>query len=230
MFLTGHALSIYALSIHPEGDAMASSSSVLQDDSWLSRADRALLPVERVFALLSGLAVFSLMFLAAYSVSGRKFLNHPLNGYVDYIEAAMPVIAFMGISYVQRFGGHIRMDMIIGKMRGRVLWALEFLTVTLILVVILALIWGSWAHFDRSFDFSKPLWSRDSSIDIGIPMWPAKLLVPVAFSLLAVRLVLQMIGYGRALVLGLERPVAVPLILTIEEQAMAEAAHLAEQE
>ena len=64
---------------------MASSSSVLQDDSWLSRADRALLPVERVFALLSGLAVFSLMFLAAYSVSGRKFLNQPLNGYVDYI-------------------------------------------------------------------------------------------------------------------------------------------------
>jgi hypothetical protein len=34
---------------------MASSSSVLQDDSWLSRADRALLPVERVFALISGL-------------------------------------------------------------------------------------------------------------------------------------------------------------------------------
>ena len=134
---------------------MASSSSVLQDDSWLSRADRALLPVERVFALFSGLAVFSLMFLAAYSVSGRKFFNQPLNGYVDYIEAAMPVIAFMGVSYVQRFGGHIRMDMIIGKMRGRVLWALELLTVTLILVVILALIWGSWAHFDRSFDFRQ---------------------------------------------------------------------------
>jgi TRAP-type C4-dicarboxylate transport system permease small subunit len=74
------------------------------------------------------------MFLAAYSVSGRKFFNQPLNGYVDYIEAAMPVIAFMGVSYVQRFGGHIRMDMIIGKMRGRVLWALELLTVTLILV------------------------------------------------------------------------------------------------
>jgi hypothetical protein len=32
------------------------------------------------------------------------------------------------------------------------------------------------------------------------------------------------------LILRLERPVAVPLILTIEEQAMAEAAHLAEQE
>ena len=124
----------------------------------------------------------------------------------------MPVIAFMGVSYVQRYGGHIRMDMIIGKMRGRMLWAMEFFTVTLMLVVMIALIWGSWAHFDRSFDFSKPLWSRDSSIDIGIPMWPSKLLIPVAFGLLSVSLFLQAIGYGRAMVLDLEHPVAVPAI------------------
>ena len=203
---------------------------MLQDNSWLSRADCALLPLERIFALVSGLAVFSLMFLAAYSVTGRKFFNQPLSGYVDYIEAAMPVIAFMGVSYVQRFGGHIRMDMIIGKMRGRLLWAMELFTIILMLVVIAALIWGSWAHFDRSFDLTKPMWSRDSSIDIGIPMWPSKLLIPVAFGLLFVRLSLQAIGYGRALVLGLEHPVAVPLILSIEEQAMAEATHLAEQD
>jgi len=203
---------------------------VLQDNSWLSRADCALLPLERIFALVSGLAVFSLMFLAAYSVTGRKFFNQPLSGYVDYIEAAMPVIAFMGVSYVQRFGGHIRMDMIIGKMRGRLLWAMELFTIILMLLVIAALIWGSWAHFDRSFDLTKPMWSRDSSIDIGIPMWPSKLLIPVAFGLLSVRLSLQAIGYARALVLGLEHPVAVPLILSIEEQAMVEAAHLVEQD
>jgi TRAP-type C4-dicarboxylate transport system permease small subunit len=203
---------------------------VLQDNSWMSRADCALLPLERIFALVSGLAVFSLMFLAAYSVTGRKFFNQPLSGYVDYIEAAMPVIAFMGVSYVQRFGGHIRMDMIIGKMRGRLLWAMELFTIILMLLVIAALIWGSWAHFDRSFDLTKPMWSRDSSIDIGIPMWPSKLLIPVAFGLLSVRLSLQAIGYARALVLGLEHPVAVPLILSIEEQAMVEAAHLVEQD
>ena len=213
-----------------KGRKLSSSSAVLQDNSWLSRADRALLPLERIFALVSGLAVFSLMFLAAYSVTGRKFFNHPLSGYVDYIEAAMPVIAFMGVSYVQRFGGHIRMDMIIGKMRGRLLWAMELFTIILMLLVIAALIWGSWAHFDRSFDLTKPMWSRDSSIDIGIPMWPSKLLIPVAFGLLSVRLSLQAIGYARALVLGLEHPVAVPLILSIEEQAMVEAAHLVEQD
>ncbi|WP_298256395.1 TRAP transporter small permease [uncultured Litoreibacter sp.] len=205
---------------------MAGSAAVLEDSSLLSKLDRALLPLERLFALLSGLTVFSLMFLAAYSVTGRKFFNSPLSGYVDYIEAAMPLIAFMGVSFVQREGGHIRMDIVIAALKGRAMWLFELLSVLLILLVILALIWGSWSHFDRSFDMSRPLWSRDSSIDIGIPIWPSKLLVPVAFSVLALRLMLQSWGYARAFVLGLEAPVAVPLILTVAEQARLEAEQL----
>ncbi|SHE29647.1 TRAP-type mannitol/chloroaromatic compound transport system, small permease component [Litoreibacter ascidiaceicola] len=205
---------------------MAGSAAVLEDSSILSRLDRALVPLERFFALVSGLAVFSLMFLAAYSVTGRKFFNAPLSGYVDYIEAAMPLIAFMGVSYVQRAGGHIRMDIVISALRGRAMWLFELISVLLILILIIALIWGSWAHFDRSFDMSKPLWSRDSSIDIGLPIWPSKLLIPVAFSVLALRLVLQAWGYARAFVLNLENPVAVPLILTVAEQARLEAEQL----
>lgn len=205
---------------------MASSAAVLQDDSLLSRLDSFLLPIERFCALISGIAVFSLMFLAAYSVIGRKFFNSPLSGYVDYIEAAMPLIAIMGVSYVQRDGTHIRMDIVVAALKGRALWLVEFLTVVIMLVLMVALVWGAWAHFDRSFDMTKPLWSRDSSIDIGLPIWPSKLIVPIAFAVLCVRLVLQAVGYGRAFILGLEHPVAVPLVLSVEEQARAEAAQL----
>ena len=205
---------------------MAGSSAVLEDGSLLSRIDRVLLRLETLFAMISGLAVFMLMVLAVWSVSGRKFFALPLPGYVDWIEFAMPLIAIMGISYTQRNGGHVRMDILIGQLRGRALWAAEMFSVVVILILMLALIWGSWAHFQRSFDFSSPLWSRDSSIDIGLPIWPAKLVVPVAFSVLALRLVLQIWGYGRALVLGLDHPVAVPLIQSAAEQAMAEAEHL----
>lgn len=202
---------------------MAGSSAVLEDSSLLSRLDRLLLPLERFCALLSGFAIFSLMFLAAYSVTGRKFFSSPMMGYVDYIEAAMPVIAIMGISYVQRDGSHIRMDMLVGALKGRTLWLFELISVLLILVLLIALTYGAWAHFDRSFDCARPLCSRDSSIDVGIPIWPSKLVVPVAFGVLVLRLLLQTWGYGRALVLGLENPVAVPLKLTVAEQAMIEA-------
>ncbi len=205
---------------------MAGHSPVLEDGSLLSRLDRKLLRLERVFGLLSGLAVFSLMVLAVISVGGRNLFNAPLPGYVDWIEQAMPLIAFMGISFVQRDGGHIRMDILIGQLRGRALWAAELLSVLMMLALMLALVWGSWAHFQRSFDFAAPWWSRDSSIDIGLPIWPAKLLAPVAFSVLCLRLCLQAFGYGRAMVLGLRNPVAVPLIQNTADQAAAEAEQL----
>ena len=205
---------------------MAGGSTVLSDSSTLSKIDRGLMRAERMLALISGLAVFSLMFLAVRSVVGRKFFEAPLPGYVDWIEVLLPLMAVMGIAFVQREGGHIRMDILIGRLRGRALWAAELLSVLLILGLVLFLIWGSWSHFERSFDFNRPMWSRDSTIDIGLPVWPSKLIVPVAFAVLALRLCLQIWGYGRALVKGLETPAAVPLYMSIEEQARAEAAQL----
>jgi len=205
---------------------MAGAASVLSDYSSLSKLDRTLYRVERQLALLSGIAVFSLMVLAVVSVGGRNFFNQPLPGYVDWIEQIMPLIAFMGVAYTQRDGGHIRMDIFVGLFSGRALWLIELITTLAILVLMLLLVWGSWAHFERSFDFDAPLWSRDSTIDIALPIWPAKILAPIAFAVLSLRLVLQVWGYARALVTGAERPVAVPLIEDVATQAAREAAHV----
>ncbi|MGB1208436.1 MAG: TRAP transporter small permease subunit [Paracoccaceae bacterium] len=203
---------------------MAGSATVLSDNSLISRLDRAMVPVERAMALWAGLAVFGLMVLAVVSVTGRNGFNSPLPGYVDWIMQAMPLIAFLGISHVQRNGGHIRMDIVVGRLSGRVLWAVEAFTTALVLALMLLLVWGTWAHFDRSFDFAKPMWSRDSTIDIGLPIWPAKLLVPVCFSVLSLRLALQFVGFVRAFWLGLEAPAGVPLVQDAAAQAAAESA------
>ncbi|MCZ4352772.1 TRAP transporter small permease [Roseovarius aestuarii] len=205
---------------------MAGAAAVLSDDSALSRIDHRLYSLERFLALISGLAVFSLMVMAVFSVSGRNLFNQPLSGYVDWIEQAMPLIAFMGASYAMRDGGHIRMDIVVGALRGRVLWLVELVTTVAVLALMILLIWGTWAHFSRSFDFASPLWSRDSSMDIALPLWPAKLLAPVAFSVLALRLLLQVWGYGRAFVTGSDAPVAVPLVIDAATQARQEAEQL----
>lgn len=202
---------------------MAGTAQILTDDSTLSRIDQNFVKIERVLALLSGLAVFGLMLLAVFSVAGRNFFDRPVPGYVDWIEQFMPLIAFMGISFTQREGGHIRMDMLVGRLKGRALFTFEFITTFAMLILMALLVWGSWAHFQRSFDFAAPMWSRDSTMDIGLPIWPAKLLAPVAFSVLCARLVLQLYGYARAIILGLENPVAVPLPIDVATQAALEA-------
>lgn len=203
---------------------MATASLVLSDGSRLSKIDRAFLKIEVFFALISGIAVFSLMLLAVVSVGGRNFFNSPLPGYVDWIEQAMPLIAFMGVSYVMREGGHIRMDIFVGMLKGRALYIVEFITTLAIFILMLLMVWGTWSHFDRSFDFNAPMWSRDSSMDISLPIWPAKLLAPLAFSLLCFRLALQLWAYALAIKTG--RAIAVPLVADAATQASMEADHL----
>lgn len=207
---------------------MAANASVLEDESLLSGLDRKLYRFERFLALLSGIAVFSLMILAVVSVGGRNAINQPLPGYVDWIEQLMPLIAFMGMSYTQRDGGHIRMDLLVGRLRGRALWIAELITVFFMLALALLLLWGSWAHFLRAFDFAAPLWSTDSSIDIGIPIWPAKLLAPIAFLVLSVRFCLQLWGYAKAIATDDDGPVAIPLVKDAATMAADEAETVSE--
>ena len=114
---------------------MAGVGQVIEDGSLLSWIDQQLHKVESALALVSGLAIFSLMLLAVVSVAGRHFFNMPLPGYVDWIEQVMPLIAFMGIAYTQRNGGHIRMDMLVAQLNGRALWLFEWLTSLCVLVL-----------------------------------------------------------------------------------------------
>lgn len=200
-----------------------SSSPVLTDGSLLSRADRTFLKLESLMNLLAGIVIFALVCLAVYNVLGRYIFNAPVPGYVDWTEQFMATFAFLGLAFCQREGGHIRMDIVVGALRGRMLWAAEFLSILFMILLTTALIYGTWYHFDRSFDWGAPMFSRDSSIDIALPLWPAKLIVPVSMAVLWLRLWLQLWGYGRAFIRNDPAPVAVPLIEDAATQANREA-------
>ncbi|MGR5176400.1 TRAP transporter small permease subunit [Vibrio parahaemolyticus] len=193
------------------------SASVLHDDTSLSKADRWFFRFESLLNLIAGLVIISLVALATVNILGRWLFSAPISGYIDWVEQAMAFIAFLGIAYTQRLGGHIRMDIVIGRMHGRWLWFTELLTTLLMLLVTVVLIYGSYLHFWRAYSIG------DSSLDINLPTWPAKLVVPVALTVLALRLILQIWGYGRAIRKGGDAPIAVPLIETAADVAAKEA-------
>jgi TRAP-type C4-dicarboxylate transport system permease small subunit len=196
---------------------MSSSATVLEDDSKLSRIDRLYFKFESLLNLSGGIVIFLLVFLATTNVLGRWMFSLPINGYVDWVEQAMAFLAFLGIAYTMRQGGHIRMDMLVGHLRGRMLWAVEMISSLLMLLVTLVLIYGSSLHFWRSYNIG------DSSLDINLPTWPAKLVVPFALTVLALRLLMQIWGYARAFKEGSETPVAVPLVEDAATVAVKEA-------
>ncbi len=192
-------------------------SNVKADDSGLSRADRFLFKIESAMTLLAGLCVLAIMLLAVANILGRKFFNMPVPGFIDWIVQAVPVVAFLGIAYCQRLGSHIRMDIVVRALHGRFLWAFELASIVLMGALTLILTIGSWTHAERALKLG------DSTIDINLPTWPVKLLVPIMFTLLLLRLLLQTWGYWRALWSGAKSPVAVPLIEDIATVAAHEA-------
>ncbi len=199
---------------------MAGSHTILEDDSALSRADQLFHKVESVLTLIGGIVIFLLVFMATANVLGRWIFSLPISGYIDWVEQSMAFFAFLGIAFTQREGGHIRMDMLVGHIHGRPLWVTELISTLLMLFITLILIAGSFLHFLRAYQIG------DSSLDINLPTWPAKLVVPVALTILALRLLLQVWGYARAIKRGGDRPVAVPLIESAADVAAAEAESL----
>lgn len=190
------------------------SDHVAADDGGLlGTVDRAFLVLEKAMALISAICIFGLMLIGVWQVLARKLANAPIHGYIDMIEIAMTTFAFIALSYTERLGGHVRMEIFASKLRGRLLWAVEVVGVVIGLFVIGTLTWYSFQHFLRAYD------SGDSTMDIQLPWWPSKLLVSFAFGLLFIRLLISLWGYLRLLINPMLRPVGVPLIASLDEIA-----------
>ena len=188
----------------------------------LARADLWLGRVENRLNLLAGLLIFALMLLGVAQIVLRTVFRNPIFGYIDIVEVSMVGFAVLAIAFVQRVGGHVRMELVVARFRGRALWIAEAVGTALAIFIVAVLIPYSYRHFERAFNFG------DSTIDIEIVTWPAKLAVPVALALLLARLVLQMAGYLRLAARPEAEPVAVPLLKDAEQTAAEEIGHARE--
>ena len=184
----------------------------------LGAVDRFVHAIEKFTALISGLGIFALMLLGVAHVLGRKFFDLPVFGYIDIVEIMMAFMVFLGLAYTERLGGHIRMELFVSFLKGRWLALFEIVGVVLGLAISGILLVYSWDHAMRA------LYLGDSSIDAQIPLWPSKLVVPVALAMLFIRLLVSLWAYVRVLIDPSKPMVGVMEVIDAEEQALREAA------
>jgi len=182
----------------------------------LAAAHRVWGRLEDGMNLIAAAAIFFLMFVGVFQIVGRTVFDTAIYGYIDYMEQASALFAFLGIAYAQRVGAHIRMDLLLRGFSMRFLWSMELFCVLVALIVITVLIDSTFLNFLRAWQLG------DSTIDIKLPVWPTKLIVPFVLAVLWVRLVLQSLDYVRLIRYPLATPIAVPVIETIEVQAQHE--------
>lgn len=195
---------------------MAKTNSNAPSAGLLGLADRALQPIEDWANLFAAFAIFVLMVLGSAQIVLRSVFNSPIAGYIDMVELSMASMAFLGAAYCQRLGAHIRMEILVGRFRGRMLWLMEIFGTLVAMFILGVLIYYGWDHFLRSYQLG------DSTIDAEYPVWPSKLLVPIAFGVWWVRLGIQLVGSIRLLINPMATPVGVALIQSVAETARDE--------
>lgn len=183
--------------------------------SLLAKLDRWLTSIEDGLSMIAAYFILGLMILGTINVIGRK-LGAPVWGYNDLVTLSMVSFAFLAISAMQRVGGHIRMELVIRRFRGRLLWIVEFFGTLVAMFIMSVLIYFSFTAFMRAFELG------DSTIDREIITWPSKIWVPIAFTVLLARLILQAFGYLRLIANPQTTPIAVPLMADVAEVAEKE--------
>ena len=186
----------------------------------INTTNKLLIKLENFLNGFSAIAIFVLMLTAAVQVVSRKVFNLPIPGYIDIAEQSIAIFAFLSIAYCQRLGGHVRMEIFLSAMKGRSKWVSEAIQTTASILIISILMYFSFKHFQRAWIFG------DSTIDIGLPTWPSKLMIPVALATLNLRLLIQLAGYIRLAIDPKLEPIGVPLIKDVVEQAEEEAAQI----
>lgn len=186
-------------------------------DTPFAKLDRGYHAIEKALNYVAAAFLFSLMLLGCAEVLMRKVFNSPIHGQADLVEIMIPTMGFFGLAYCQRLAGHVRMELLIHRMKGRALWIFEFCSNFATLAIVAVMIFGTWQNFLNAWLLG------DSSMDAQIPVWPPKLIIVVGFCLLFIRCTISFFGYIRLIRHPDAEPIGVPISPTVTDIAKSEA-------
>ena len=188
---------------------------VLLSMNLLTNINKNLSIVEDYLIRISGVSLFIVMILTSFQILSRV-AGYPWPGYLELSELSIAIFAFLGVAYAQRLDTHIRMELLVGNLTGRPKWLLEFISTILSFIVVLILIYYSMLFAIDAYIIG------DTTYDYLYPTWPAKILVPIAFTIWAIRLFLEIFGFLRMILFKDLEPIAIPIMKTPEELANEE--------
>jgi TRAP-type C4-dicarboxylate transport system permease small subunit len=149
--------------------------------------------VARWASTLAGLAVLAVVMLITADVLMRFFFNQP-QLFVDEVASFLEVlIIFGGLAYTFRTGGHVRVDLVTGRLPGAARAWLRLLGLLIGLAFLGAVIWTTAQSALTAYRYG-----RVSTVML-YPLWLPMLLIPAGLALLAVAMLVTLVRQARRL-------------------------------
>jgi TRAP-type transport system small permease protein len=147
-------------------------------------------PLEKVVILL-GMAgtvcILILMCLTTADVVLRYVFNRPINGAYEISEILMLSAVFLGMGYTQLFHEHVNADLFVNRLSEHTKLILETALFFPALFIYGLLVWRGSVGFWESWTSGEYRWGL-----IRIPLWQARLMVPMGAFVLCMTLIQDM--------------------------------------
>lgn len=128
--------------------------------------------------------ILALMILTTADVVLRYILGIPLKGAFEISEMLLLSSVFLGMAYTQSLHEHINADFLVSRLSKRTNLLLETVLLLPALLIFGLLAWQGTIFFMDSLRTGEFRWGL-----LRIPLWPARLMVPLGASFLCIRFI-----------------------------------------
>lgn len=151
--------------------------------------------ISRFFGIIAAVLVASACFISAGNAISRYLFDLSSNAFLEIQWQMFAAVFLLGAPYVLKLNEHVRVDLIYGMYGPRTkLWAevLGYLFFFFpVCVIMLDMAWPWALNAMRAGEISANAG--------GLPVWPAKLILPIGFSLLTLQGIAEFIRRVAAL-------------------------------
>ena len=129
--------------------------------------NKKLSKIEDFLVLFVGISIFIVMILTSIQIISRV-VGYPWPAFLELSELAISIFAFLGVAFAQRMDAHIRMELLVANLKGRIKWTIEFIATFCAFIVIGILIYYSSLFAIDAYVIG------DSTMDYLFPTWPRR--------------------------------------------------------
>ncbi|MBK6787410.1 MAG: TRAP transporter small permease subunit [Betaproteobacteria bacterium] len=166
--------------------------------SFLAWIEGALRACWRWLGIAANLALLAIMFGVSADAVLRYAFNRPVAGTLEGVELLLVFAVFLSLAATQAARGHVAVDIVAGRLRGKPRAALQAFTAALGVLLFAVVSWATGDMAIRSWQMGE-----SAAGLIPFPIYPSRTLVALGSLLLAIELLCE---FARALVSLCGRP------------------------
>jgi TRAP-type C4-dicarboxylate transport system permease small subunit len=145
-----------------------------------------------LFGLFAALLIIFMLLAINFQVVMRFVAGKGLLWILEFATYSLLYIAFLGSAWLLKSEGHVKMDLVLTRLKPRTQAALNVVTSIFGIIISLVLIWFgvgvTWEHFQEGY-YIKSV--------IEPPTWPLLAVIPVGSFLLFIQFLRRTYGYVR---------------------------------